>query len=353
LVFNAGGSPSINFIRSLRKSPEKFYIVGVDYDKYYLQRSTDYLDNKYLIPSFEDESYFDIINSIIKKEKIDFVHIQNDFELQFIANNRDKLTHVKMFIPSVETINACIDKNESYLIWSKNKIPQPKTVLLKSVDDLKHILKECGKIWIRCTKGAGGKGSLPTDNFDLAKSWIECGEGWGKYTAAECLTKDTVTWMSIWNDGKLMVAQGRKRAYWELSKLSVSGVSGATGAGVTISDSIVDKIALDAILAIDKKPNGIYSVDMTYDKNGVPNPTEINIGRFFTTHHFFTEAGLNMPYIYVKIAFNEFTNEKIINPLPPNLVWIRGMDFLPVLTTMEEINKYEEKLQWAKQNKGY
>ena len=29
--------------------------------------------------------------------------------------------------------------------------------------------------------------------------------------------------------------------------------------------------------------------------NGVPNPTEINISRFFTTVRFFTEAGINFP----------------------------------------------------------
>ncbi len=53
------------------------------------------------------------------------------------------------------------------------------------------------------------------------------------------------------------------------------------GAAVTIDDPIVTDIALKSILSIDKNPNGIFSVDMTYDKNSVPNPTEINIGRFF------------------------------------------------------------------------
>lgn len=41
---------------------------------------------------------------------------------------------------------------------------------------------------------------------------------------------------------------------------------------------------------------------MTYDKNGVPNPTEINISRFFTAIYFFTKAGLNMPEIYKDLA---------------------------------------------------
>ena len=100
-------------------------------------------------------------------------------------------------------------------------------------------------------------------------------------------------------------------------------------------------------MAIDRHPDGIWGVDMTYDEDGVPNPTEINIGRFFTTHQFFTEAGLNMPYIYVKLGLGEELPEipQRLNPLPSNLVWIRGVDFVPKLTTLEQVEMNEEKLQ--------
>ena len=74
---------------------------------------------------------------------------------------------------------------------------------------------------------------------------------------------------------------------------------------------------------------------MTYDKNGVPNPTEINISRFFTTVRFFTEAGLNMPEIFKNIAlYDEFPEIlSVINPLPSGLLWLRGMDISPRLMT--------------------
>ena len=80
---------------------------------------------------------------------------------------------------------------------------------------------------------------------------------------------------------------------------------------------------------------------MTYDKKGVPNPTEINISRFFTTVYFFTKAGLNLPEIFKNIAlYGEFPHlKKKINPLPNGLIWIRGMDREPVLTTEEKIEQ--------------
>jgi carbamoyl-phosphate synthase large subunit len=127
----------------------------------------------------------------------------------------------------------------------------------------------------------------------------------------------------------------------------VSGVTGITGTGVTVSDKKLDKLAIKTIMAIDDRPNGLYGVDMTYDKDGIPNPTEINIGRFFTTHQFFTEAGLNMPYIYVKAAFSERLPviKKKINPLPNGLAWVRGMDCEPVLIPLKNINSFEVELK--------
>ena len=172
-------------------------------------------------------------------------------------------------------------------------------------------------------------------------------KGWGIYTAAECLKPKSVTWMSLWKDGELVVAQGRKRLYWELSKLSPSGITGVTGTGVTHSDQQLNEIAKKAIFAIDDKPHGIFSVDLTYDNEGIPNPTEINIGRFFTTHEFFTKDELNMPYILIKLAFNEDVSipEKKINSLPDNLAWIRGVDFLPILTNLSDVEKEVDKLK--------
>jgi carbamoyl-phosphate synthase large subunit len=345
LITGAGGSPSTNFVRSLKSSPEKFHFIGVDSNKYYLQRAET--DEKYLVPPRYDKDYIEILNKIIEDTKADFIHAQNSAELEVLSENREKIK-TKCFLPSKETVRICQNKFEAYKKWEANKLPQPKTLFLNSQEDLKNAFEELGgRIWVREIKGSGGKGSLPTTDFKQAKAWIDFQNGWGKFTAAEYLSPDSVTWQSIWNNGELVVAQTRKRLYWEIAKVSPSGISGATGGAITISDPKVDDIAIKAIYAIDKKPHGIFSVDMTYDKNGVPNPTEINIGRFFTTHEFFTKAGLNMPYIFLKLAFGEPYPEpaKKINPLPENLLWIRGMDFLPVLTTVKEIEKYEKEFE--------
>jgi hypothetical protein len=343
-VLGVGGSPATNYIRSIRSMKEKVLIVGTDSNKYYLQRSE--ADFSYLAPSCDHKMYFDYLNYIIKKHRLEYVHIQNDLEMQVVSQNREKLK-INTFIPSKETVSICMNKYKTAQIWLNAGIKVPKTYLLNTPTDLKKIFdKFYGKIWLREISGAGGKGSLAPKDYNQAKNWIDFKNGWKKFVAAELLTPNSITWMSIWNNGKLIVAQGRKRLYWELSKISPSGITGATGAGVTISDPKLDDIALKSIISIDKTPHGIFSVDLTYDFSGVANPTEINIGRFFTTHEFFTQAGLNMPEIALKLVYKEPLKKIIhpINPLRNGLVWIRGMDFLPVLVHENKINKDIKKM---------
>lgn len=342
LITGAGGSPSINFTRSLQKLTDKYELVGADCNKYYLMRAET--PKKYLIPLATDENYISFINYIIEEEGVDFLHAQNDLEISVISRNREKI-NAKNFLPAQETVEICQNKFKSYKLWDGAGIKVPKTIFINDERTLKRAYKEIGEIWLRATSGAGGRGSIISKEFEHGKTWIDFHKGWGSFTAAEVLRPETVTWMSLWKDGELIVAQGRKRLYWELSKLTPSGVTGITGTGITCSDPELDKIAINTIKAIDKKPNGLFGVDLAYDKNGIPNPTEINIGRFFTTHQFFTECGLNMPDIYLRTALGEENilekegfKEKI-NPLRENMAWIRGVDFEPVLTTLEDIER--------------
>jgi hypothetical protein len=201
---------------------------------------------------------------------------------------------------------------------------------------------DTGTIWLRAMSiGGGGKGALPTHDFDKAVEWIDNCEGWGDFVAAELLTQDTITWLSIWNEGALVVAQTRRRKGWAHASLSASGVTGITKVGETCSDAMVDNVAMRAVRAVSDVPHGIYGVDMAYDKNGVPNPTEINISRFFTTIQFFAEAGLNMPKILKDIILYQKSPglPQALNPLPNGLLWLRAMDTPPMLTTIDEMSK--------------
>lgn len=343
LIGGAGGAPTENVIKSIGQEEE---IIGVGSEPYDMVMSL--AKRKYQIPYAVEAGYKKRLLEVIHLEKPDFAHFQNDVEILEISKIREELqaAGTKLFMPDHETICNCVDKEKSARIWQKEGVRIPKTMRIESEEDLKKAFdtlggNDEGKIWLRATVGGGGKGALPTDSYEFAKLWIDRFKGWGNFTAAELLTEQTVTWLSIWYQGELVVAQTRKRDSWNFGNRTLSGVTGITRVGITASDETVNRVAMDSILAIDKLPHGIYGVDMTYDTKGIPNPTEINISRFFTTVYFFTKAGLNMPKIYKDIAlYQKFpVLEKKINPLPDNLLWIRGMDREPVLTTKEEIQK--------------
>ncbi|HVT18456.1 MAG TPA: carboxylate--amine ligase [Thermoanaerobaculia bacterium] len=345
LVTGAGGSPSTNFVRSLRESPEPFYLIGVDCDRYHLQRAET--DERHLVPEADDPDYLAILRGLIAESGAELIYSQPDQEILVISRHRAEMG-ARTYLPDHATIETCQDKFASFRRWKEAGLSVPETVLVDDEQDLARAFAQFGApVWLRSmVSPGGGKGSFRAPNPRAAGAWLDFCDGWGAFTAAECLEPDSITWTALYHQGELVVAQGRKRLYWELGNRAPSGVTGITGTGVTVSDSLLDEIAERAVRAIDQRPHGIFAVDLTYDRRGVPNPTEINIGRFFTTHLFFTRAGLNLPYIFAKLAFGEpcALPERRVNPLPPGLAWVRGMDFLPVLTDIERIAGAAEEL---------
>lgn len=344
VVTGAAGAPALNYIRSLRMSPEPFYLIGGDCNRFQLLSSQT--DERHLLPRASESDYVPVLRQLIADTGAEFLFAQPDAEVAVISRRRDELP-VRTFLPGAETVAVCHDKYQTYLRWKNAGLPVPETRLVNADKDLRACIDAWGDVWFRASEGAAGRGSLHTSDPDLARVWLESHHGWGNFTAAQYLSPRTVTWQSIWRDGELMLAQGRERLQWEFADRSPSGVTGITGAGFTVSDPQVDEIAQQAIMAIDSRPHGIFAVDMTRNANGVPNPTEINIGRFFTTSLFFTAAGLNMPYIFTRLAFGDDPPlpEPRINPLQPGLLWLRGMDREPVLAQLAEVEEAERALE--------
>lgn len=358
LIAGAGGPASIGFTRSLRKATERYYFVGVDADKYGLQLAET--DERHLVARADNVDYIPLLKQIVEECSIDFIHAQTDVEVYVISKYRDEL-EATVFLPAQLTIEICQDKMRSFQKWKEAGLRVPETMMIASETDLEQAFKRFGRpVWIRSVKGAAGKHSLPATTVEMAREWINFCEGWGSCSAAEYLPgvaaaeRTSVTWMSIWKDGELVVAQGRERLSWAYANRAPSGITGLTGVGRTVARKDVDDTAQRAILAIDPRPHGVFSVDLTEDNESVPCPTEINIGRFFTTHQFFTEAGLNMPEMFVRLAFDEPVHRmrSVINPLPEGLCWIRAMDCQPVLAPDFTINAYVEALQKRQERLG-
>lgn len=345
LIAGAGGAPSEGVIKSLLKTKRRGEeIIGMGSEPTDLALSA--AEKRYLVPYSNSKLYKDAIVRIFEAEKPDLIHFQNDLEIFNASLLRREIEwlNTASFMPSHEVIDTCVHKFKTWKKFKSAGINVPENMMVENEEDLRFAFRNLadadGNIWLRSgTIGGGGKGALPTSDYDFAKGWLNHYKGWGTFIAAEMLSSRSVTWLSIWYKGKLVVAQSREREAWTHGNRTISGVTGVTKVGKTVNDGIVDDIAQKAVLAIDPEPHGIYGVDMTYDKVGIPNPTEINISRFFTTVLFFTEAGLNMPEIFKNLKlYNEMPElTKIVNPLPEGYLWLRGMDTFPKLTTAIEL----------------
>ena len=339
LVTGAGSAQSNGVVNCLlmdRSSSDE--IIGMGSDPYDLALCRAH--RKYLMPHSTSPEYKENLLALLDREHPDMIHFQHDKELAIALAFRPEIeaTGVKLFVPDYATIDTCVHKYKSWLKFRDAGLKVPQNIVINDREDLRRAFDQLGNadgaIWLRSMSiGGGGKGALPTADFNTAADWIDKADGWGDFVAAELLTPRTVTWLSIWYQGELVVAQGRRRAGWAHAALSPSGVTGVTRVGETCSDPIVDEIAQKACRAVSDVPHGVYGVDMAYDADGVPNPTEINIARFFTTVEFFAQAGLNMPAILRDLCLygRHPVLPRKLNPLPDGLLWLRGMDVPPRL----------------------
>ena len=338
LIEGCGGPAGVNFVNSLRYAPEKLYLIGTDINKYHLEWLDT--DENYLIPKFTDESYIEKINLLIEKTGTEMIHPQPDELVAFLGEYKAKIDAIT-FLPDNKTINICQNKFESARVWKKASIPISKSILINDASDLEKAESELGcPYWIRATKGASSRGSTPVDNIETAKHWVAYWKSRGvkwQFVAQEYLPGKNIAFQSIWKDGELITSQARERLEYIYPQLAPSGTTNTPIVAKTINRGDVNQMATDAILSIDKKAKGIFCVDLKENKEGVPIPTEINVGRFFTTSFFFTYAGINMPYLYVKLAYDEpIPRVPRYNALPEGLYWIRHIDAPAVLRRESE-----------------
>lgn len=346
IITGAGSAQSNGVINSLLMADGGEEIIGLGSDPADLMMCRAH--RKYLMPHSGSPDYEKSLLSVLNAERPQMIHFQHDAELDVALGFVEKIraTGAGLLIPDGDAIKTCVHKYQTWVKFRDAGIKVPQNRILNTENDLRMALVELGnseeKIWLRSNAiGGGGKGSLPTNDFNEGKEWIDRNAGWGNFIAAELLSQKTVTWLSIWKNGELVVAQSRRRHSWAHSALSLSGITGVTKVCETCSDPMVDDVGMKSVKAVSKIPNGIYGVDMTYDWDGIPNPTEINVSRFFTTIQFFTEAGLNMPKILKDIVLYNRMPEVMgrVNPLPNGLLWLRAMDCAPMLTTQSEMDR--------------
>lgn len=328
LLLGAGGAAGNSVARCLTRA-EGFRTVGANCDPMDLALAET--DERHLIPRADDEGWTDAVLDLIERTKPDAVHAQPEQEVLLLSAMRERVPGGHL-MPTFPDVWITQDKWALYEAWKAAGLTVPETRLLSNVHDLVRAMSELGEVWLRATGGAGGSGSLRTGSFGEARFWVMRHAGWGNFTAAAVLQPETVVFQSLWRDGEMVVGQSKRRLRWANARNVPSGIGGSAAISETCSDPIISRTAIRAIRAVTEEPHGILNVDMALDSDGVPNPTEINAGRFNTTVDFFAAAGLNLPALHFS---GGSVAPPVTDPLGDGLLWIRAMDRPPMLTSRE------------------
>ncbi|WP_412058099.1 hypothetical protein [Bartonella sp. DGB2] len=227
LVFDAGDAAGIDFYQALKLCGKKYHVIAADANPYRLKMCLG--DDKFLLPDIreDNENFLNAVQKILKKTEPDFIYAADTGPiLDWLVTNQDsELFKGKVFLSPSEAMEVYENKWLSYHFMKRADVVLPETILISYRDELKKFLKKHGNIWLRATHGSGGVGSLPTASYEMACAWIDHANGWGRFTAAEVLTKKMATWIGIWANGQLLASQSRARLYWEYASLSPSGVT--------------------------------------------------------------------------------------------------------------------------------
>ncbi len=328
LLTSCGSPPSQNVLQSLREAPTKFYIVGCDASKYHLEWGD--LDRAYEAPMNDDPNFIPWLNDLCEKEKIDLIHPQADRDVALLGAHRDELK-ARLSLPEQSVIANAQNKPRSAFLWFKSGLRKDSPKTLNFYPDCEEAARRFGlPFWMRAGHGAGAQGSCKANSLVEAFLWSTF---WNMTRptnyifAQEYLPGRNFAFHSVWHDGKLLCSGVRERLEFVYPQHAVSGVTSSPVVARTVHNQAVNEMAENSILALDPKPNGVYSMDLQEDKDGIPRPTELNPGRFFNTSYFFTAAGCNMPYVHVCAALDmPIPSYPLNDAVPEGRYWLRHID---------------------------
>jgi glutathione synthase/RimK-type ligase-like ATP-grasp enzyme len=307
----------VNFVRALRASPRRYYIVGTDFNNYHLLYPD--VDARYLTPRHSDRTFVSRLVEIATKERADFLHPQPSSEAYVVSSRRKRLP-CKVFLPPPSVMRVGQDKLLSERRLKAEGIPVAKTMAIEGKADITEAFSKFGRpLWARARHGAGGRLSLLCQDAVEARLWVELwvkkgGLDYGEFIIQEYLPGRNIAWDSIWKDGKLVTSYSRERLEYPFKHVSPSGITGTPSVSRTIHDPRVNNVGERAVKAIDSRPGGAYSVDVKESAVGTACVTEVDSGKFHSTmplwgyiavRHLGLPGYANLADLYVRLGMGE------------------------------------------------
>lgn len=340
LITYAGGRGSIGICRALKAGPEPPHIIGVDSDKYAVHRVVG--EEHFIVPRGNDPLFVPVIKHLVERTGADFVWPVHETDIAAIVNHADQVP-ARTFLPDAQTIARGQDKFVSAELFKAAGLAVPETRRVGNESELRAAFADLGPdIWVRKTRGAGGKGSLPVSDYDRAMHWIGLHGGFEDFVAAKRIEGRRFKSESIWHRGKLIAMQSSESLALEFSSLTMSGITGIGRSERFATHPAIDDASQRAVYALTSSPHGIFATDMLVTEDNTPYVTEVNVGRFASGSFSHTiTKNMNAPYLAYRLAHDEMPEFEppLINPFPRNVVTIKGWLHEPSQVPASQIDR--------------
>jgi carbamoyl-phosphate synthase large subunit len=309
LVTGIGGSIGIDVARSLRRDPS-IRLVGADGSPWGRRLGARLCDEVAELPRADrdPEGFLAALDRLVAEAGVDFSFVNPDPELEALGR-LDQLPTGGHAVPPAAVTAVCLDKAATVAAAGPELAALfPATRPVASLDELPAVFEELAPpLWLRATIGPGGRGSLPVEEPEEARSWIRYWQRRGRadrWVAQELLPGRNFNWTGLYAGGELVVTAAMERLRYFLAEPAVSGVSGQVALCATVAPQPFRSDCDRVVRALDPRPHGLYSVDLREDREGRPRVTEVN-PRLAGRPWLYSNAGINLPLAAVRALRGE------------------------------------------------
>tara|TARA_B100000579_G_scaffold436833_1_gene464059 strand:+ start:1346 stop:2383 length:1038 start_codon:yes stop_codon:yes gene_type:complete len=333
LVSACGSSIGLEVLRSIRMAERDERVIGMEVSWWGSEVAREYCDEVIIVPRGDDANYASNLIDVIETHSVDLLFLNTEPEIEAIIDVRDSM-NIPVSCCYSDGLSPCLDKKHLHERLEGLGITA-RTKVVENIDDISIAISDWGpKVWLRCTKGPRGNGSIIIEDTNVAELWINkiAAESEFRYEwmVHEFLPGRNYNWTSLWKEGELLMASSGERLEYFMADVSISGVTGNVSNCRTIDSETIQKISIEAVKRSIDMPSGIFSVDLKGNKNDHPIVTEINARQAFRPL-LYAKSGKNFSLAFIDSFLHGLDlGRAALNEPPIHLEMIRGMDFEPI-----------------------
>jgi hypothetical protein len=349
LITGVGGPTPRSFAIALKKYSvyRQFELIGTDINPLSIglyQR--DLFAKSYVVPGAMDPDYWDAIESIIKRNSIQYAVILPELEVMaWSARSRDGSLPCKALIPDLSITQLLVNKARMTEVLEHSGLVPKSLEFARDDNDLRAVFNAvAAPFWVRSSSGTSGLGSLKVQTHEELRNWIHINPVVKHFLASEYLPGRNLACKLLYYEGNLMRAACGERVNYIMAKVAPSGITGNTSFGRLLNEPGLVKISCEAMDILfrysSSKKHGFFTVDFKEDKQGKPLITEINV-RHVAFTQCFAAAGANFAEDTIRLLDDDpaFHRSSKTYEFEKDLIFLRDVDSLPVLMKEHELLK--------------